>query len=108
MLRFKTGRKVSHFKARTAYPTPKVLCLKKIKLILNIFKRHQCHKVYKYAVGNKYIDPYFEPRLYSKLVGELSLDGCWGFFGDSDQGRYTFNVMHGKKYYGVLEPLEWK
>ena len=66
------------------------------------------HKVYKYAVGNKYIDPYFEPKRYSKLVGELSLDGCWGFFGDSDQGRYTFGVMRGKKYYGVLEPLEWK
>ena len=66
------------------------------------------HEVFK-KTGNKYINPYFEPEQYNKLVGELSFDdNYWGFYGDCDQGSYTFGVMRGDIYCGVLEPLEWK
>lgn len=71
-----------------------------------------------------YLGPYF-PNIYhmtgkkyviSKselIIGEDSYasfenEQYWSFHGGCDQGRYTFGVMRNKKFYGSLEPLEWK
>lgn len=60
-------------------------------------------------VGAKFINPYIEIEQYKKHVHELCVDSSfWGIYGDCDQGKYTFGVMRGKKYYGSLEPLEWE
>ena len=32
----------------------------------------------------------------------------WGFYGECDQGKYTFGIMRNKRFYRSLEPLEWK
>lgn len=71
-----------------------------------------------------YLGPYF-PKIYhmkgknyvinkSELIiggdsySSFENEQYWSFHGGCDQGRYTFGVMRNKKFYGSLEPLEWR
>lgn len=53
--------------------------------------------------GTKYVNPYLG---MSKATEEFCFDNrYWGFYGDSDQGRYTISAVRDSAYYEILEPL---
>lgn len=68
-------------------------------------KLYDAHNiVFRYA-GKKYDNPYENRRECKDIVKELCFDNhCLSFFGNGDQGRYTFSVFRDTTYISLLEP----